>query len=92
LPQITEPGQWALEICDKMKASEYLNPPGGKQIFNQSEFQKRGIQIKFIDTPELIYECFNLSYQSNLSILDVLMWNSISSIKTHLNAIKGSYT
>ena len=37
---IPHPGRWALEICKRMGADEYVNPPGGRTIFIPGEFSE----------------------------------------------------
>jgi hypothetical protein len=80
LGMIEHPGQWALEICKQMGANEYLNPPGGKDIFRQSEWDAAGITLSFNDMPDFTYRCDPYGFIENLSILDVLMWNDPSII------------
>ena len=75
LPPITEPGQWALEISSALGAEEYLNPPGGRGLFDVAAFAARGIRITFTELPEFAYACRPYQFIPNLSILDVLMWN-----------------
>ena len=41
-------GQWALEIADTMGAREYVNPPGGCDMFKQEEFDARGVDLLFL--------------------------------------------
>ena len=37
---------------------------------------QRGIELHLIETPEFIYSTPPYQFEPNLSILDVLMWNS----------------
>lgn len=37
-----------IEICKKLKASEYFNLSGGKKLYNKNNFQKQGIKIYFL--------------------------------------------
>ena len=73
LPEIRHPGQWALEISSLVGAEEYINPPGGKEIFKEQEWNERSIQLRFIDIPHFEYSCKPYCFVENLSILDVLM-------------------
>jgi hypothetical protein len=73
---VTHPGQWALAICSQLGAREYLNPPGGKEIFVPDEFEQRGIDLVFQKPIVYIYDCHPYAYEKNLSIIDVMMWNS----------------
>jgi hypothetical protein len=76
LPDIVHPGRWALEISSLLKAKEYINPPSGKDIFIPEEFKERGIKLSFLEMPQIKYECSPYEFIENLSIIDVMMWNS----------------
>lgn len=79
-------GQWALEICAHEGASEYVNPPGGYQLFDEHAFTKRGIKLSFLSTKALEYSCGPYQFIEGLSIVDVLMWNSPKSIRDFVYA------
>lgn len=74
---IHHPGQWALEISKHCHASVYINPLGGKELFDQSAFDEAQIELSFFNPPKIDYVCIKpFEYIENLSILDVLMWCS----------------
>ena len=81
LPEITHPGQWALEICALIGAKTYLNTPGGQALFRPEEFAARGIRLGFTGMPRLEYDCKPYVYEPHLSILDVLMWNGPEEVR-----------
>jgi hypothetical protein len=88
LRDITAPGDWALEISAQVGAEEYINPVGGMELFNPMKFKEKGIKLNFIK-PELIpYKQNNYEFVPDLSIIDVMMWNSTEEIKAMLNAYK----
>jgi len=72
---IEHPGQWALRIASQLGAQEYINPPGGRNLFDHSEWAKAGICLEFNGLPSLRYQCDPYEFIEHLSILDVLMWN-----------------
>jgi len=76
LPMTLPPGEWALEICSKLGANRYVNPVGGQKLFDYEKFEQRGITLDFAQAKELVYKTAPYQYEPNLSILDVLMWNS----------------
>lgn len=39
-----------LDICHILGAKEYWNLPGGKNLYDPAEFQKKGITLNFIDS------------------------------------------
>ncbi|MBI1731271.1 MAG: WbqC family protein [Gammaproteobacteria bacterium] len=75
LPEITAPGGWALEISSALGAAEYLNPPGGRELFDPEAFAARGIRLSFTELREFGYDSRPYPFIPHLSILDVLMWN-----------------
>jgi len=81
LGEIEHSGQWALRIAERMKASEYLNPHGGAQIFNEGEFERAGIQLRFLRPRLRPYVQRRGAFVPGLSIIDVMMWNSIEVIR-----------
>ncbi|HVV63545.1 MAG TPA: WbqC family protein [Pseudolabrys sp.] len=75
LGNVEHAGQWALAIAKQLGASEYLNPPGGRDIFRQEEWDAAGIRLRFTEMPDFTYDCAPYQFVEHLSILDVLMWN-----------------
>ena len=83
---VSHPGQWALEICQQLHYSSYLNPQGGKEIFIPEEWESAQIDLLFSKTPNFSYETNpKLPFQSNMSIIDVLMWNEPEKVVAYLN-------
>jgi len=73
-----------LGICNTLKASEYVNSIGGIDLYNKSDFEANNIKLCFLKTQPITYKQFNDSFIPNLSILDVLMFNSVENIKEML--------
>lgn len=85
LPPIDDPGQWALEISTALGADEYLNPPGGRELFDPAAFAARGIKLSFTELPRFEYDCRPYGFIPHLSMLDVLMWNAPEPVRHHLS-------
>jgi hypothetical protein len=77
---IEHAGQWALKIAQQLGASDYLNPPGGKELFRQDEWDAAGIRLSFTDMNDFRYDCSPYAFVENLSIIDVLMWNDAAAV------------
>jgi len=73
-----------LEICKRMNADEYYNAIGGQELYSKEEFSKHNIKLSFVDTDKIEYKQFNNEFISNLSIIDVMMFNSRDDIKKML--------
>ncbi len=74
------PGEWAPLISSGIGASEYVNPAGGKAIFDKSVFEEKGVKLYFSEFSEFKYDTGPYEYQPHLSVLDVMMWNSAEKI------------
>ena len=58
-------------------AKVYINAIGGSELYDKETFKKAGIDLLFLKTQPIEYKQFNHSFVPNLSILDVLMFNSV---------------
>lgn len=74
-----------LEICELLGADEYYNAIGGRELYSFEDFEKRGIKLKFLKTDLIEYKQYDNEFQSNLSILDVMMFNSREDVAEMLN-------
>jgi hypothetical protein len=84
LGNVEHAGQWALEIAKHVGATEYINPPGGRAIFRQEEWDRTGVRLSFTEMNELRYDCAPYDFIGNLSIIEVLMWNDAQSVANFL--------
>ncbi|MCI8536585.1 MAG: WbqC family protein [Hungatella sp.] len=73
-----------LEICHCLKANIYYNAIGGKTLYSKENFENRGIALKFLETDDIYYKQFGENFFDNLSIIDVMMFNSKEKINTML--------
>ena len=80
LPASLGPGDWAPNICSLVGATSYVNPIGGQELFDPTEFSRRGVDLYFAKTREFSYPTIPYKYEPYLSILDVLMWNSPAAV------------
>lgn len=67
-----------LEICKILKADTYYNAIGGMKLYDKKLFKDNGIDIMFLRTDDtLSYSQFQqMDFIPNLSIIDILMFNS----------------
>jgi hypothetical protein len=77
-----------VEICKLKKANVYINSIGGESLYSKEEFLLNGIELKFINTNKILYQQFGEKFVPNLSIIDVLMFNSIEEVGQLLNQYK----
>ena len=64
-----------------------MNPIGGRSLFKAEDFEKRGMRLEFLKTEEFVYETGPFAFIPNLSILDVLMWNSPEAAREALKVV-----
>jgi hypothetical protein len=81
---IEHPGQWALKISEALGASKYINPLGGLEIFRPDEFAASGIELSFLRADLKPYPQKRNGFVPELSIIDVMMWNSVANIRKML--------
>ena len=74
-----------IEICKKLNATEYYNAIGGMELYSFDDFRKNAINLSFLKTNDISYKQFNNEFVPNLSIIDVMMFNSQEKIKAMLN-------
>jgi hypothetical protein len=73
-------GQWAPWISAKLSADVYINPVGGRELFDPADFTNSGVSLAFLVFAPFSYETPPYNFERDLSILDVLMWNSPDAI------------
>lgn len=72
-------------ICKYLNADTYINPIGGIELYNDKDFKKSGIELKFLQPGYVEYKQFDNDFVPWLSIIDVLMFNELNSIRNMLN-------
>ncbi len=74
-----------LDICFKENSDIYINPIGGQKLYSKTFFKKNGIDLYFLESCIREYRQFDNSFVPGLSIIDVMMFNSVSKIRKMLN-------
>lgn len=74
-----------LEICKREGADSYFNPIGGKTLYDKAVFKENKIDLFFLRLTEVIYDQQVDGFIPNLSIIDVMMFNSADEITKQLN-------
>lgn len=65
-----------LAICTELSATHYINVPGGKALYDREAFENHDLKLSFIQPRAVKYRQFGQDFFPNLSIIDVLMFNS----------------
>ena len=69
-----------VEISKKAQAATYINAIGGDELYKKDNFENHGIELYFLKTNNITYKQFGSDFNSNLSIIDVLMFNPPESV------------
>ncbi|MFT3885239.1 MAG: WbqC family protein [Flavobacteriales bacterium] len=70
-----------IAICQAIGATAYLNPPGGMDLYDTNRFNKQDISLYFLIPNDIDYIQFEQPFVPQLSILDVMMFNSSDRIQ-----------
>jgi hypothetical protein len=75
-----------IAICEHYQASQLINPVGGGFLYDPNLFYQKGIELTLLKFKLNSYQQLHSSHSfvSGLSILDVLMFNSIDEIRTKI--------
>jgi hypothetical protein len=74
-----------LALCEAVGASIYVNAIGGMVLYSKETFLDKGIELKFIKSRPFEYTQFVNNFVPWLSIIDVMMFNSVAAIKECLS-------
>lgn len=77
-----------IAINKALGATTYINAIGGQELYNAADFKKENIELKFIQMDKIEYKQFKNNFVANLSMIDVLMFNSPQETKVLLNQYK----
>ena len=92
---ISYPETQGLEKASRLKSivklnhsDNYINLIGGMELYNKNDFAQNGIILNFLQSGNIIYQQFSNKFIANLSIIDVLMFNSKEEIGVLLNKFR----
>ncbi|MCU0338885.1 MAG: WbqC family protein [Spirosomaceae bacterium] len=73
-----------LDICRQERATHYINPIGGTELYDKATFETEGMTLNFLKTNRIEYPQFKNEFVPWLSILDVMMFNTPETIQDFL--------
>jgi hypothetical protein len=73
-----------LALCVANGSKIYINAIGGMGLYSQNDFKRNNIDLKFIKSNKFEYSQFGRSFVPWLSIIDVMMFNSVDDIKNNI--------
>lgn len=73
-----------IALCKQAGADIYINPIGGTALYSKEVFKAQGIELKFLQALSFEYQQSGQAFVPWLSMIDVMMFNSVESIKERL--------
>ena len=73
-----------IDIIQATEADCYINPIGGVELYNKDVFKNHNIALNFQKMNLKEYKQFDHDFVAGLSILDLVMFNSVSDINAML--------
>ena len=73
-----------IDICKRVNASRYVNAIGGQALYDRESFQQENITLSFLQSDTKSYQQFKNEFVPNLSIVDVMMFNSKEHVQNML--------
>ena len=71
-----------IRIAQDLGADEYVNAPGGRDLYRATDFRDGGLQLSFVESLGFEYDQLSRGpFVPWLSILDVLMFNDRPSVR-----------
>lgn len=74
-----------LAICRATGARRYLNPIGGESLYSAALFAAAGVHLDFLRPHLSAYPQYGGPFVPGLSILDVLMFNTVDAVREMLS-------
>lgn len=74
-----------LDICKRLGAKEYINAIGGVELYSKENFKEEDIDLRFLQPHSVKYKQLENDFVPWLSIIDILMFNSIEDSVKLLN-------
>lgn len=73
-----------IDICKTLHADIYINSIGGQELYDKAVFNEYDIELKFLQPNLIEYRQFSNEFVPGLSIIDVMMFNSVKEIQDML--------
>jgi hypothetical protein len=75
-----------IATCRERRAEHYLNPINGRSLYDRRAFAEAGIRLSFLQSAVIEYPQYGDDFVPSLSIVDVMMFNSVETIRRYLKS------
>lgn len=73
-----------LALCQARNADSYINAIGGTELYSRERFAEQQIKLFFLRPLPTSYLQFGNAFVPWLSIIDIIMFNEVAHIRTHM--------
>lgn len=73
-----------INIVRALSGTDYINPIGGVELYDKAVFLDHNINLGFLKMADIQYPQFNHDFVPCLSIMDVMMFNSVETVQDYL--------
>ena len=73
-----------IDVCRRVGTDCYINAVGGTALYSKAEFAAAGVELKFLRPRPIVYAQAGHPFVENLSILDVVAYNSVDEVRRFL--------
>jgi hypothetical protein len=70
-----------IKTMKKLDGTNYINPIGGLSLYCCDYFERHGLSLRFHRMSPVQYQQFRYPFVENLSIIDMLMFNSVNEVR-----------
>ncbi len=85
LEEVNAADEWGLNMAKAIGAKECINAPGGIGFYDRKKYLNNNINLKFIKPNLRPYSQGRYDFIAGLSIIDIMMFNSIEEINIMLD-------
>jgi len=75
-----------IELCKARKATTYINPIGGVELYSKEDFKNEGLELQFLKANNITYPQFKNDFVPFLSIIDVMMFNPKEAVTEYITS------
>jgi hypothetical protein len=75
-----------IALAQAVGATTYVNAIGGLELYSREAFEAKGLELKFIRSRPFEYPQFGDPFVPWLSIIDVLMFNSLDTVRSTVSS------
>jgi len=86
ISEIQDKQDRVIKTMKTLGGERFLNPIGGLDLYEDSLFQRHGLELRFHRMSALTYAQLKAPFVANLSIVDVLMFNPVEQVRQWLPA------